>query len=239
MEKFKKILKTIFESFLWIGVLVIIADFVSKQIVLHSMNVGDTIDIIPGFFYLQYIINKGMAFGFNFNINNANTDAAEITNHVLFILISVLGTALISFIYFKNYKKTNKLTKVSLGLMLAGCIGNMIDRIFYSEAYLSQYASGVDTYGVVDFIAFDFGSYSFPRFNIADASLVIGTIILIIVLIIDEVKESKIKRLKEEENLPEGKIESKDEQLMNGKEESIVEENSEPVIEEKPLEEEK
>lgn len=236
MEKFKHICKTCFESFLWIALIVLIADFVTKQVVLHNMEVGQIISIIPNFCYIQYVINDGMAFGLNFNITDSNTVNAGLINRIIFICISIIGAIIICVIYFKNYKKLNRLTKVSLGLMLAGCIGNLIDRAFYSESYLSQYASNVTTYGVVDWIAFDFGSYQYPRFNIADASLVIGVIMLIVILIVQEVKESKQSKAKEEASLPKGKVVSKDEQIMNEVTQSISSEVEEEISESDRLE---
>ncbi len=241
MEKFKKIVKICFESFLWLGILLLIADFVTKQVVLHNMDVGQVINIIPGFCYIQYVINDGMAFGLNFNITDANTSGAELTNRILYIAISVIGAVIISVVYFKNYKKLNKLYRASLSMMLAGCLGNLIDRAFYSESYLASHASGVTSYGVVDWIAFDFGSYSFPRFNIADASLVIGTIMLIVILIVDEVKESRAAKAKEPK--VEGKVLSKDEILMQEaskvEDAEVVETPSEEASNEPPSEETK
>ena len=67
----------------------------------------------------------------------------------------------------------------------------------------------------MDFIAFDFGSYSFPRFNIADSCLVIGVIMLLIYFIIEEIKDAKKRRALLEKEMPEGKVASKDELMMN------------------------
>lgn len=213
--------------FIFISVFFFAFDIISKQIVLHNMNVGETINIIPNFFYFQYVINDGMAFGLNFNITSVNSDAWKIANKIIFISVSVIGTAIISFIFFRKYKTHKKLVTAALALMLAGCVGNLIDRIFYTQEYLSKYATGVETYGVVDFIAFDFGSYSFPRFNIADSCLVIGVIILIAYLIVEEIKEAKERRLREESELPEGKILSKDEAEMMKEEPKKEVENKE------------
>ena len=121
MNKFLKVLKEIFYSFLWIGVLIIIADLVSKQVVLHTMKIGDKISLIGGFLDLEYKVNPGMAFGINFL-----TAANPIANQIIFISISVIGAALLIFIIARNYKKLNSLEKTSLGLMAAGCLGNLI-----------------------------------------------------------------------------------------------------------------
>ena len=188
----------------------LVFDFVSKQIVLHNMKLGESIDIIPNFFHFTYFVNDGMAFSLNFNV------AGEVVNQIIFITISVIGTALISFLFFKSYKKSTKLVASALGLMLAGCVGNLIDRIFYSKAYLQGFDPNVSTRGVVDFIDFQFGSWHFATFNVADSCLVIGVLILIVYFIMEEVKEFKARRLKEESEMPEGKVLSKDEEIVNG-----------------------
>ena len=60
---------------------------------------------------------------------------------------------------------------VSLSFLLAGTVGNLIDRVRLGY--------------VVDFIKFDFGSYTFPIFNVADSAIVIGVILMVIDLIIE------------------------------------------------------
>ena len=208
-EKFKEVLFNIFFSFMWIALLVVIVDFVTKQVVLHNMNVGDQIYLIPNFLSINFLVNDGMAFSLNFNIKDPTW------RRVVFALISVIGGAIIMFMYVRNYKKLSKLSKIALALMFAGCFGNLIDRAFYSQEYLSRYASGVEHYGVIDFIGLDFGSYYFPRFNIADAALVIGTIILIVVLIVEEVREARAKAKKERELESNEKLISQDEKVIN------------------------
>ena len=79
-------------------------------------------------------------------------------------------------------------------LIVAGAIGNVIDRFIYGK--------------VVDFIDF-YGIWN-AIFNVADCCIVIGTIMLIVYLIIEEVKE--YRRKKKEEPEPQGKVLSKEEQ---------------------------
>ena len=222
-EFFKKISQNTWKIILFasLATFFLVFDFVSKQIVIHNMKLGDSIDIIPNFFHFSYSVNDGMAFSMNFNA------AGEVANQIIFISISVIGTALISFLFFKTYKKSTKLVSSALGLMLAGCVGNLIDRIFYSKAYLQGFDPNVTNRGVVDFVDFQFGSWHFATFNVADSCLVIGVFILIIYFIIEEVKDAKARRLKEEAGMPEGKVLSKDEQIMNGEEAPVKEEAKE------------
>ena len=219
-EFFKKISQNTWKIILFatFATFFLVFDLVSKQIVIHNMKLGDSLHIIPNFFHFTYSVNDGMAFSRNFNT------LGEVANQIIFISISVIGTALISFLFFKTYKKSTKLVAASLGLMLAGCIGNLIDRIFYSKAYLQSFDPNVMNRGVVDFIDFQFGSWHFATFNVADSCLVIGVLILVVYFIIEEIKDSKARRLKEEESMPEGKVLSKDEQIMNGDETPVEEE---------------
>ena len=209
MKKFLSILKEIFHSFLWIALILLVADFVTKQVVLHNMAYLQCVPESKGFMYFQFVINDGVAFGLNF------TTVGEIGNRIIMISLSVIGAAILIFVYAKFYKKLNAWQKAALALMIAGCFGNLIDRVFYGKEYLQGFDPNIETNGVVDFIAVDFGSYQFPRFNIADASLVVGTAMLLVILIIDEVKSRRAERAVNEENDDGTKLISKDEEIMN------------------------
>lgn len=191
--KTKEVLKWIFESFIWLGVLLLIIDFVTKQIVLHNMTVGQSITLIPGFLSIEYVVNYGMAFGINFN--------NELANRIIFVSVSLIGAVILITVYSKKVNKFGKFVKAAIMLMTSGCIGNLIDRAFYSASYLKY-----TTNGVVDWIAFDFGNYQFYRFNIADSCLVIGTIMLIVYLVLDETKDNKKIKAESGDNKSDGKV---------------------------------
>ena len=204
-EKLLKVLKVVisFSSFVWLAVLLFVVDIVSKQIVLHNMVPGQMIELIPNFLSINYVVNDGMAFGIDFR--------DETLNRVMFAVISVIGMIILVGAFSYKYSAKTKLVKASMMLMISGCFGNLIDRAFYSAEYLNA-----DTNGVVDFIGFKFGTYEFPRFNVADSCLVIGVILLVVWLAIAEVKELKNKK---KETVTE-KVVSKDEQLMEQRDES-------------------
>ena len=77
---------------------------------------------------------------------------------VLFIIITSIACLVIGYFLVKS---KNKLLKLSLSLIFAGAVGNLIDRVSKGS--------------VTDFLRFDFGSYTFPVFNVADMSVVIGS----------------------------------------------------------------
>lgn len=133
-------------------ILLIICDQVSKLVVVHKMTQGDSITIIKDFFYITSHRNTGGAWG--------------IFSGQLWFLIIITIIALAIFAYLmKDFDlKNNMIYSISLILMVAGTIGNFIDRIFRGE--------------VVDFLQFFIFKYNFPIFNIADICLTIGVILL-------------------------------------------------------------
>ncbi len=117
---------------------------------------GQTV-IIDGFFYLTFTENSGSAFSFL-----SDEEWAQIFFKVLTSL------ALVGFSVFFVYSVRRKYKVLSFGLamVVGGTIGNFVDRLAFNK--------------VRDFIGFTFGSYNFPIFNLADAYLTIGVIMLIV-----------------------------------------------------------
>lgn len=118
----------------------------------------DNIDIIPGFFSLTYVENKGAAWGI---LNNST---------IVLVGISVIVLLFISK-YISSTIEFTKLSVVSYGLLIGGIFGNLIDRIFRGF--------------VIDFLNFNILGYNFPVFNIADTMIVIGVILMFIEVIGD------------------------------------------------------
>ncbi|REK76267.1 signal peptidase II [Paenibacillus paeoniae] len=131
-----------------ITLIVLILDFVTKKMVATKMNLYDEISVIGNFFLITSHRNRGAAFGILEG------------QRVFFIIITVaIVSGLIWYIY--SMRKTGKPGLfIGLTLVLGGAIGNFIDRVRFGE--------------VVDFFKFNFGSYTFPIFNIADSAIVIG-----------------------------------------------------------------
>jgi signal peptidase II len=91
------------------------------------------------------------------------------------------------------YKYNNKLLRGSLSMVIGGALGNLIDRMFRSG-------------GVVDFLDFQFGSYHFPSFNVADSFIVVGTIIMAYYLLFvhKDKEESSSKKPIDEKTMEQG-----------------------------------
>ena len=176
MEKFLKGLKWFFHSYIWLFVLGILTDIISKNIIVNNMSVGDSIPLIPNFLHITYSVNTAAAF----SIGTGN----DVANLVLYSCIAGAASVGIVFYYVKAHKKMHALLKAALMLILAGALGNLVDRLFYTPEYL-----GYTARGVVDFI--DFCGIWHAIFNIADSCICIGAVLMIIYFIVDEVNERK------------------------------------------------
>ena len=140
---------------------------------LEGMYIGESISILGEFFKITFIENPGMAFGFN-----PGSDFKLWVS--LFSLVASIG--LLVYLYLAREKSLS--LRIAIAMILGGAIGNLIDRMFYGLIY--DYAPMF--YGkVVDFFDFDFFNFTilgrdydrWPIFNIADASVSVGVLILI------------------------------------------------------------
>jgi signal peptidase II len=141
---------------LWISALVIVLDQITKALAQAWLPLHQLVDVIPGFdWYLTY--NTGAAFSFL-------ADAGG-WQRWFFTIMTIVISAVILF-WIKQVPKDEKLTAVSLCLILGGALGNLIDRIYLGY--------------VIDYIQVWLGSYPWPAFNIAEAAISVGATILIL-----------------------------------------------------------
>ena len=190
-------------------VLLFVIDIVTKWVVVNhfgveAMNKGvhsesGAIAVIKGFTYIGGSINNKAAFSLG-------------PHRAVLLIISIVMTGAFIGFYISQFKKIGTMYRVSLALMIAGGFGNLIDRAFYWPS-----TTGFD--GVVDWIIFRFGpteSYEFAMFNIADSCLVIGIILAIIQMIIDEIKNAKAKAKKGEFKYSPEELEKKNNEANKG-----------------------
>ncbi|MBR6236184.1 MAG: signal peptidase II [Firmicutes bacterium] len=143
---------------------VIAADLITKHLVAAGMELNSTITVIPGFFDLTYIINRGAAWGI----------LAE--KQVLLTVFTVIVLAALVFYVIKKHRGIGKLELVSIAMIVGGGIGNLIGSVF-------------DGY-VVDFI--NIRCISFLNiFNIADIGITVGCVLLVISVLFFGKKESR------------------------------------------------
>lgn len=145
-------------TFYLIALAIVFLDQATKLVIIQTIQYGQAIAIIPGFFDIVFVLNPGAAFGF------LSTLSAEVRNP-LFILISVVAVVLIVF-YHARYLGSNRLVSFALALVLGGAAGNLIDRLRYGM--------------VVDFLDVHVGQYHWPAFNVADSTISIGVGLMIL-----------------------------------------------------------
>jgi signal peptidase II len=128
---------------------VYIADRVAKLLALKMLHLGQSIELLPGVFHITLVFNKAAAFGL-------------LMGWAVFF-ISVSAIAILSImVYAWKSKSLSTPLAISLGLILGGALGNIVDRLSFGY--------------VIDF--FDFRIW--PVFNVADSAISIGVVILIL-----------------------------------------------------------
>lgn len=168
---------------LYLTALVVLSDQLSKicikgcsipwlSLEIKGMSLGTSINVIGDFLRITYIENAGMAMGIDLGMKAVLS---------LFSIVAALGI-----LYFLYTMRSERLGfRLALALILGGAIGNLIDRVFYGLLY----HEGPLLYGrVVDFIDVDFFHINifnfhltrFFIFNIADAAVTIGVLLLLI-----------------------------------------------------------
>src|SRR5262245_64462286 len=97
------------------------ADFISKRLISHYLTYTDRHEVIPGFVYLTHVRNPGAAFGL-FSDGDPNIRIW------FFVVVSVLAIGII-ISFFRQLAPGDRLHAFALGLILAGAVGNLIDRL--------------------------------------------------------------------------------------------------------------
>ena len=175
-EKIINSIKFFFKSFLWVIPVLLMLDIVSKQVAQANLSTGKMVTFIPHLIGFELTYNDGAAFSLFGNL-------PEVPRRILLISFSTIGAIVMIVVLAMKYKKLNWWYKSSLYLMLAGCIGNFIDRVFYEKGL------------VIDFIRFIFWE-RFAIFNLADVFLVVGAFLLIIAVVIEEIQDNfKMKKM--------------------------------------------
>ncbi|KTF16307.1 signal peptidase II [Pseudoalteromonas sp. H105] len=140
---------------LWLSLLFLVADFASKTLVVNTMNLRDSIDILP-FFNLTYVHNYGAAFSF----------LSDESGWQRWFLSAIAITISILLVWWlKRLPASNKVLCGAYSLVLAGAIGNLYDRMYYGY--------------VIDFLHFYYENWHFPAFNIADSAICVGAALLL------------------------------------------------------------
>ncbi|EKO3455427.1 signal peptidase II [Vibrio fluvialis] len=143
---------------LWLALLVFVADITIKLVVMNSMGYGweNRIEILP-FFNLLYVHNYGAAFSFL-------SDQAG-WQRWLFTGIAFAVVGLLAF-WMRRLPSSDKWNNMAYALIIGGAVGNVFDRVVHGF--------------VVDYLDFYWGTYHWPAFNLADSAICIGAAMIIL-----------------------------------------------------------
>lgn len=140
-----------------IALLVVVLDRVAKLVIEKKLSLHAGISIIPGFFRLTHVENRGAAFGLF-------ADSPSEWKIAVLVLFSLIALVIVSALLWKNSHAMTS-TGVGLALILGGALGNLWDRLVSGQ--------------VVDFLLFYVGPYQWPAFNVADSAIVVGAGLLV------------------------------------------------------------
>lgn len=142
------------------GILIAL-DQISKFLIVEFVPLFSNITVVPGFFDIVHVRNTGAAFSLF-----AGSGAAW--RQPLFVSLTLLVVGILVFAY-RKLTAEDTWTKTAYACIIGGALGNLIDRVRFGE--------------VIDFLDFYISSYHWPAFNVADTSITVGAVMLMISLL--------------------------------------------------------
>jgi signal peptidase II len=146
-------------KYVWVAsiiTVILVLDQVSKYFVEKHLRLYEIVTVIPGFFNLTHVRNKGAALGILSGLPG-------VWRSLFFVAFTLIALVVIASVLRKTHER---LLVASFSLIMGGAIGNVIDRIRYGE--------------VVDFIQWYVKTWYWPSFNVADSAISIGVALLAI-----------------------------------------------------------
>ncbi len=140
----------------------ILADFYTKRVAIADLDYGISRDVIGNWLRFTLVFNKGAAFGTSVG-ESSRWIFTALAIAILFVLIRMAHQA----------PASDRWKLLALGMVCGGAVGNLIDRLRWSE-------------GVVDFIDVGVGAHRFWVFNVADSAVSVGAVLLVLVLWAEE-----------------------------------------------------
>ena len=139
-------------------VLIFALDQVTKQMIVAGFQLGESLTVIPGFFSITYLRNRGGAFGLLAEL----PDAWRVTFFVVFAVATV--AALVQVL--RGTARADLVMRLAITSVIGGAIGNLWDRIRYGE--------------VVDFLDVFVRNWHWPAFNVADSFISCGVVLIVL-----------------------------------------------------------
>ena len=152
---------------LWLSLLIIAADFFSKQWALATLKMHQPVPVIDGIWQWTLTFNYGAAFSF---LNDQGGWQRWLFAGLAVVISGVLAWLL------RRVERSDWRQALPFTLIIGGAIGNLIDRLRYGY--------------VVDFVDWYWRDYHWPAFNVADSAIVVGAVMLAIFGFVGERRES-------------------------------------------------
>lgn len=141
---------------LWLAALVVVLDQATKVWAEAALRFAEPVELLS-WFNLTLLYNRGAAFSF--------LAGAGGWQRFLFLGIGLVAVVVIV-VWLRRLRAQETITAVGLALILGGAVGNLIDRALYGH--------------VVDFIDWHYGGWHWPAFNIADAGITVGAVLVVL-----------------------------------------------------------
>jgi signal peptidase II len=153
-----------FHLFWWLSAGVLAIDQIAKAFVVARLSEFESVVVIPGFMDFTHVRNAGVAFGI------LNDPDSFLESHKLVVTTGLAALALLGIgLYARYIRREEWLARIGLSLILGGAVGNLVDRVHF--------------HNVVDFVDVYFRGWHFWAFNVADASITIGAVLVFLDLL--------------------------------------------------------
>ncbi|WP_260293300.1 signal peptidase II [Sedimenticola hydrogenitrophicus] len=143
------------QRWLWLSLVIVVLDQISKQLIESSLLVYETIPVLP-FFNLTLAYNEGAAFSFLSDQGGWQRWFFALVAAVVVLILTVWLARL----------RHERLLAVSLSLVIGGALGNLLDRLLFGH--------------VIDFLDFYYQTYHWPAFNVADIAITLGVALMFV-----------------------------------------------------------
>ena len=140
---------------------IVVLDQAAKHAVVRRLHLHESVEIIPGFLDFTHVRNTGAAFGL--------LNSVEFPGKPLVIASIALVALLVMAAYAAQLPPEHRVARAGLALVLGGAAGNLVDRI--RQGY------------VVDYVDVYWGSWHFWAFNVADAAITVGVVLIVLDLL--------------------------------------------------------
>jgi signal peptidase II len=144
-------------SWLWLSAVLVAIDQWTKHLALTHLDVRQEVQWIPGFWSWQLTFNPGASFSLGANLGP--------WVQVFFIALALGISGLLAH-WLRQTPRADWRTALPFALIVGGALGNVIDRFRFGE--------------VVDFILWQYESFKWPVFNVADSCIVVGAVMLVL-----------------------------------------------------------